>query len=118
MQQPRHTRLTSPSGLGIKIITSTSQIGKARCREAQQAGDRCSREEESARIRFPGNWAGNTTGSHPWASPKAPSRWVPAWLHSCCGECVKKPIHPPSSAWSGAQTPALSANPADVFLHS
>lgn len=39
-QQPRRT-----SGLGIKIITSTSRNRKARCREARQAGCRCSREE-------------------------------------------------------------------------
>lgn len=116
MQQPCHSRLTSPSGLGVKITTSTSRIRKARCREAQQAGHRCSREEETARQnQLPGGLGREHHLWSPWASPKAASRWVPAWLHSCCGECVQKPIHPPSSAWSGAQTPALSANPRKYF---
>lgn len=118
MQQTHLTRLTSPSGLGMEIVTSTSRIRKARRREAQQAGGWCSCEEERGRQnQVPGDWEGNTTSGHAQASPKAPSRWVQAWLHSCCREFVKKPIHPSSPAWSGAQTPMLSANPANVLLH-
>lgn len=48
-QQPRRT-----DGLGIRIITSTSRNRKARCREARQAGGRCSREERGRQNQVPG----------------------------------------------------------------
>lgn len=57
-QQPRGT-----GGLGIRIITSTSQGKRSQMQEARQAGGWCSREERGA-DQVPGG-LGNATSGHP-----------------------------------------------------
>ena len=113
-RRARRSSRDAPAAWGSKSLPPLPGTGKPDAGRPGKRGAGAAVRREGARIRLLGDWGGNTTSVHLWASPKTP----PAWLHSCCGECVPKPTYPPSPAWSGAQTPALSAKPANDSLHS
>lgn len=101
-----------PSEAGT--IISTSRFKKARLRPHSQGADAAVRTKVGPRIRSPSGLKGNTPSGYPRASPKVPSRPVPAWLPSCSWERVKSPD---AHLERGPGTCAFN-HPTSVSMHS